>query len=87
VQEESPQAIEEFVFWLYSGQLHSSKFSLVELWLFGDRLRSPQFTNEVMCMLFNKYKVESVSAQDYQFMVAKTTFQRHHSMRMAFEQK
>lgn len=73
VQEENAKAIELFVAWIYSGQIIPSKFPLFELWLLGDRLRSPQFANETMCLPFDQTRDERIWAPDYQQMFDKTT--------------
>jgi hypothetical protein len=73
VREEIPKAMKIFVSWLYSGQILSSTFPHVEMWLLGDRLRSPQFTNEVMHTLFGKCYERRIHAEEYQLMFANTT--------------
>merc|ERR1712093_339825 len=45
--QDSFQTISAFLTWAYSGQIEAS-CSVEELWVLGDRLRSPHFTNEVM---------------------------------------
>ena len=73
VRNEKPAAIKVFVSWLYSGQFLPSPFDLFELWLLGDRLRSPHFCNEVMHKLFGKFVDEMMYAEDYQMMFARTS--------------
>ncbi|TVY51808.1 hypothetical protein LCER1_G006825 [Lachnellula cervina] len=56
MEEEQPEAIAAFVSWLYTGRISSTcTVAPAALWVLGDKLRSPGFTNEAMHFLFRIY--------------------------------
>ncbi|KAK0129626.1 hypothetical protein ONS96_000190 [Cadophora gregata f. sp. sojae] len=57
--EESKIQVAAFLGWVYSGQIHSEE-SAEELWMLGDRLRSPEFANEAMYFMMDMYGASSV---------------------------
>ncbi|TVY56778.1 hypothetical protein LSUE1_G009942 [Lachnellula suecica] len=73
VQEEDPKAIQAFVAWLYSAQILPTACPLSDLWLLGDRIRSPEFMNEVMHTIFERIEKERIEASEYKQMFIATS--------------
>ena len=62
--EENPEAVTAYIMWSYSGHIESCCCA-TELWVLGDRLGSPKFTNEVMYLMYSTYNLQErwLSAQ------------------------
>lgn len=52
--EEAPDDVVAFVAWIYSGHIECD-LNAARLWTLGDRLRSPDFCNDVMYLLMDTY--------------------------------
>ncbi|KAH9222774.1 hypothetical protein DL95DRAFT_502186 [Leptodontidium sp. 2 PMI_412] len=76
--EESKEGISTFISWVCSGQIRSSVCA-EELWVLGDKPRSPKFCNEVMCFIIGMYGNSSkdggrwLSARSMDFIYEKAT--------------
>ncbi|KAH7360686.1 hypothetical protein BKA65DRAFT_577604 [Rhexocercosporidium sp. MPI-PUGE-AT-0058] len=69
--EENIAAVSTFIDWVYSGQLNSS-LSLEALWALGERLRSPEFCNEAMYMMFSMYAENWLLAESAEIAFTET---------------
>lgn len=52
--EEAPDDVVAFLAWIYSGHIECD-LNAARLWTLGDRLRSPEFCNDVMYLLMDTY--------------------------------
>ena len=68
--EDTAKDIAAFVTWAYSG--HITSFRLEELWVLGQRLQSPKFSNDCMRLMFNKCRVFWMEAQEARYVYENT---------------
>lgn len=66
------EAMDIFVAWAYTGHIVEGKIAGVKLWVLGDRLLSPLFTNEVMYLLISLYHLEITNALDVGYAMRST---------------
>ncbi|TVY35119.1 hypothetical protein LSUB1_G006513 [Lachnellula subtilissima] len=71
--EECPEAVSVFVSWLYTGRIPSCSTPPLALWILGDALRSPEFTNEAMHALFVECEQDVIKAETAEYIYANTS--------------
>ncbi|TVY13192.1 hypothetical protein LARI1_G008920 [Lachnellula arida] len=71
---EDPKAMSTFVSWLYTGRISSTcVVAPAVLWVLGDRLRSPGFTNTAMHFIFADYTMTYINAETAEYIYDNTS--------------
>lgn len=64
--QENAEHMAAFTTRIYTGTIMNE--DVLALWVLGDKLRSPAFTNEVMHLVFSKYEYDSLYASDTEYV-------------------